>query len=1786
MSSRSGFVFRWRSESGQLQADFNTIVAQTKRVSRALLQMGQTQAARGLAANFDDISKKIQFAQVAVERLKAALSEIEKFQKGRTANVPIPGEETRGLAGLDPSRTRFTMEESVEAASRLQQQITAIESLIGGWNDDLQQFNAGLIQAQQLTVAVGEGLGDRAFQRRVDRASSGESLDLAVQERINQLEQTRLALLEKQAKLRQQVFENLDPTGQARAQEQIASLRAREARSAQQVADIQSARLAVEQRLNALGSQRVNQFLDLVRQGRNVDEAKGILPSVTSQQQQDIRRFIDLTRQLQEAQAKLLETGRQAAKPEGGFAFVANRLGVGDDLTRITTQLGQIDREIAGFSGPGRLDEMAKIAPKLFTQIQRLAEVSSKYRQVQNEMANAASLTSKQFESLQRRAETLSRLQTNLTAAVERGTRAIAQQGVLKPFKLEDIQAQLGTLERTLIGAFRGFGKRFQATLQFSLSAGLIFGTQRFLREFFQTAVEVERAFEDIATALEFDITAPRGSAEFRRELESIRLAVLDIADEFNVLPTVANEVAFKMVARFQDMGNAVEATRQQLLALKISTIDQEEVLRSLTATAEAFANEVLIVNSNLTLQERLLARENAAVLNYARAVDLATVIQQKWGVDFEDTIEGVARAGPTFQSLGFTMQETAAIVASATRVLPGTGVQIAERLVRAFGSFNTGEIREELLALADSTEHLTLTMADFEVSGKNALEVIQSQVDQLAKFDPAALVELQQIIGQRRELEVVSAVLGTADLQADINAISDAAGAAERRFAFLEQTTTELIASMVTQFQEFAQNLERIGILDPFKLLIRGAGLALDTINSLLRGILSLIEALNKIPFVGFDGLGDALTTILAIGVALRSALKTLEAIGVAQGALGLQGLAGMVTGSAAAGLVDPRSGQPFGSQNLTAAQTGIALFSKGLVRVSELFLRLGRGLGRALTGMREFVSSVIASRGAILKNIAAIIAETRQRIASAGAGLRQGFINAGGSAAGLRALGIGAAVVGVSAALLSLRSSLEESRNSFREHTESVKESRRRIESEAAARGLDPDETRLEQLRAELEIARNRQDVGGFGNILQGLLGNLFTGGAEGTRVQENLAQSLDDSEFLRALLEFNGIATAGMGAQELRDAARELVSGLTFDVRQVIPGSAERNQIEAAGTAQRFAAALQEEFLKAFENLPAGVQREGLDIARSSDILRRIQQAGTPEEALALLDELLDWEADWNLFKDKHNLTLVGVEGTIKQMQEAVKRIAGRVDIGEISPAQGLSQVQEQIDKAQALLDTVTDSREREVIEDGIREFKQKQGELIRTQLEDARALANATLSEEGAIRANIAALERTVAEYEQTGNKRAADQARLEIIEAQKSLNQFIFNQIQSQAQIAESLAGSPEETLRILREQKKELQRFLLKKLAETLIAQLARGIFAGGADFGFIKEILDAINQVQKRIEDITGDLNVRRAVAQGRRSGPILSNIARLKAEAAGLRERAKQVAKGTVEAMELVNSINENLANQALEQLRAAQAYVLLQAGVNDVLAQTRAELTNVSREITLAAQLYGSQSAEVFELKKRQETLKAALIAYELELRDLNRRLDATDLTNTLETAELELIRIAEALTAPDLGPLEKARLELEKRQAELAHERAFFDDRLFELQFAFETGAIGTSAYIAALQRLLSEVDTSTRQGKEIFLEIQGLIDSLSDDITDMQFNVPSSIRLPTIFEIRRSLAADQLGVNYVDNRQQSITIEASDALSLEEILQAVVDSIDSGATRTTAGAAGITIGAFL
>ena len=133
----------------------------------------------------------------------------------------------------------------------------------------------------------------------------------------------------------------------------------------------------------------------------------------------------------------------------------------------------------------------------------------------------------------------------------------------------------------------------------------------------------------------------------------------------------------------------------------------------------------------------------------------------------------------------------------------------------------------------------------------------------------------------------------------------------------------------------------------------------------------------------------------------------------------------------------------------------------------------------------------------------------------------------------------------------------------------------------------------------------------------------------------------------------------------------------------------------------------------------------------------------------------------------------------------------------------------------------------------------------------------------------------------------------------------------------------------------------------------------------------------------------------------------------------------------------------------------------------------------------------------------------------------------------------------------------------------------------------MKFDYDRGAISKGQYIAGHQKFLSEVDITTHAGKELWQEINGLIEGMTGDLSDMQFNIPGEIRLPTLFEVRRALTADALGVNYQDNRQQDIRIYVDSDVDVAKVANAVNEGLGSQAATASAryapGSSTLTLG---
>jgi hypothetical protein len=116
------------------------------------------------------------------------------------------------------------------------------------------------------------------------------------------------------------------------------------------------------------------------------------------------------------------------------------------------------------------------------------------------------------------------------------------------------------------------------------------------------------------------------------------------------------------------------------------------------------------------------------------------------------------------------------------------------------------------------------------------------------------------------------------------------------------------------------------------------------------------------------------------------------------------------------------------------------------------------------------------------------------------------------------------------------------------------------------------------------------------------------------------------------------------------------------------------------------------------------------------------------------------------------------------------------------------------------------------------------------------------------------------------------------------------------------------------------------------------------------------------------------------------------------------------------------------------------------------------------------------------------------------------------------------------------------------------ADKAAKDAVFQDRMDEYKWLLDMGRISKSQYINYLEGLKSTLIPGTKQFKDLELSIKQLKDDVGGDL---QANLPTSLRLPTLYEVRRFDQTPQMGgsgygVGYQDNRQVSISVEINDA----------------------------------
>ena len=141
------------------------------------------------------------------------------------------------------------------------------------------------------------------------------------------------------------------------------------------------------------------------------------------------------------------------------------------------------------------------------------------------------------------------------------------------------------------------------------------------------------------------------------------------------------------------------------------------------------------------------------------------------------------------------------------------------------------------------------------------------------------------------------------------------------------------------------------------------------------------------------------------------------------------------------------------------------------------------------------------------------------------------------------------------------------------------------------------------------------------------------------------------------------------------------------------------------------------------------------------------------------------------------------------------------------------------------------------------------------------------------------------------------------------------------------------------------------------------------------------------------------------------------------------------------------------------------------------------------------------------------------------------------------------------------------------------AEKAARDAVFQGKLDDNQYLLDTGKETKAQYVAYLKALQSTLDPSTKQFKELEKTLYSLKQGISGDL---QANLPTTLALPNLYEVRRLNQSGpqgyqdqrtQASIVNTTNNNQTITINANGA-DAKQVAQIVADTLGVGRNATT------------
>jgi len=1116
---------------------------------------------------------------------------------------------------------------------------------------------------------------------------------------------------------------------------------------------------------------------------------------------------------------------------------------------------------------------------------------------------------------------------------------------------------------------------------------------------------------------------------------------------------------------------------------------------------------------------------------------DMIARLSQVTGVSVKDITEGTTQLAQEARDFGLNQRQAAVLSAYVTKATGETGQNSAEQVSRLLSTLYNGKVQDTLTRVGVATKE---QFQKGDIAG-----VLTNLMQQFDHLNPSVQQTIASLVGSGRQARAFAALMhdGAAAVKEFNNSQADTGALGKQNQAYL-QTIAGTIKQLDEDFQGLGNTLTRIGAFDFLGALAKSLDLLLKTFNGTFGRIADFMD---KNPIT--KGFMHMTVAILEAAAALRlfggaaatglgrlGILKPLNAVEVAAGEAPIYGRLGARRAA--------RGAMAAGGLGAEEAIAGTGFFSR---------FRSGTNEARVLGGY-DAGANGITRYGRVLADSEAKFASLGTRIESVGTrltGLSAALADTGGR--------LRSAVGGPGAALLAgfaVVSGVIAGNNINNQN----KNKRQDALSIATGNDLTPDAISKIQGDAKVDTSFVHQLLTGKGRDLGKVSGK--------SRRQLN-ALSDKSSTALQAALD-NGDPKAIAAAESAIDSDIVKQAG---DISRA-GGNDDGAQAKVLAQLAQLRASLKDKADMRLKVVQAGSEIDALNQQQISDLSNFLSgTSGFNKETLstfsdAFLTDFQNTGAPANSTAGRAALAAIGM--TTDRMKVPTGPLASDItkttDVPRVdAAATNNSRLTGARDALKILIDQETidlhdpakfgdqksdaylkAKQQRDTNEQQYQQYQQQLRQNPITVAQTASSVSETT----GAYSAAASQLSGAVTNLE-AWNKT------LDQTDPQYWAN---VKQIQDiKTKIAELLATPAIQAAELTVANTVDPVR---KAAAQLQLAQAQ--LQAAGSDAG--KQHQAQLGIAQANIGGAQAQQGLTEAQIQAQNAG-IRNSAAKAQADLNAILQQEGVYSSGSLkddthlaqlQAQETQARASIRDAVQADAQAVFDAVSALQKLHGNDVGA-AKAALTKAQQAYAYAVQEFGSSSAQaqsalaqVFQAQADLSTQALTLVnsKLDLEIAQLNARGQAGDAERA---AQDEVKKAQNALNAYRARGGQSGTAESNKLLADLATARRnAFDTalqaQLDTLDFQRETYKITSSQEVQALQQILKNKELTLKEQRDITLKIKNLQQSIRDQLTNGGLNIPSDIKLPTAYEVRRSLGAGFGGtgttVSTVNNNQRT------------------------------------------